>query len=185
MNRVEHLLKKYTSWVAAPWARGLAGPQKVWCVVYEPADERRLRLRLEDFGTATQSHGHGWRCCDVTDAFAEWMSALDYRDSYFESPEDLNKSLLGDFLQFTARKVVEQLQAVGDSDVVAVAGIGSLFGFAFASELMKAVDIAIRGRMLIFFPGVYDNNNYRLFDARDGWNYLAVPITVGEGELGA
>jgi hypothetical protein len=35
----------------------------------------------------------------------------------------------------------------------------------------------------VFFPGVYENNNYRLLDARDGWNYLAVPITMQEGEL--
>lgn len=183
MNRVELLLKKYDSWVEAPWARGLAGPQKVWCVVYEPSDERRLRLRLEDFATATQSRGHGWRLCDVTNAFAEWMASLDYRDSYFESPEDLNKNLLGDFLAFAARRVTEHLSVAGENDVVAVAGIGSLFGFAFASELMKATEPAIRGRMLIFFPGVYDNNNYRLLDARDGWNYLAVPITANEGEL--
>jgi hypothetical protein len=36
----------------------------------------------------------------------------------------------------------------------------------------------IRGRLVIFFPGEYDSNNYRLLDARDGWNYLAVPITL-------
>ena len=29
------------------------------------------------------------------------------------------------------------------------------------------------------FPGHVDGSNYRLLDARDGWNYLAVPITIG------
>ena len=41
----------------------------------------------------------------------------------------------------------------------------------------------MKGRLLVFFPGVYEQNNYRLLDARDGWNYLAFPITASEGEV--
>ena len=42
---------------------------------------------------------------------------------------------------------------------------------------VRKVDRDIRGRLLVFFPGQYEHNNYRLLDARDGWNYLAIPIT--------
>jgi len=35
---------------------------------------------------------------------------------------------------------------------------------------------------LVFFPGERDGSNYRLLDARDGWNYLATPIAAQEGE---
>ena len=42
----------------------------------------------------------------------------------------------------------------------------------------------VRGRMVVFFPGEYVDNNYRLLDARDGWNYLAVPITLQEDRGG-
>jgi len=28
----------------------------------------------------------------------------------------------------------------------------------------------------VFFPGEHEGNSYRLLDARDGWNYLAVPL---------
>jgi hypothetical protein len=31
--------------------------------------------------------------------------------------------------------------------------------------------------MLIFFPGEFENQ-YQAFDARDGWEYLARPITL-------
>jgi hypothetical protein len=37
---------------------------------------------------------------------------------------------------------------------------------------------AVPGRLLVLFPGEYENNSYRLLDARDGWSYLAVPITA-------
>ena len=56
----------------------------------------------------------------------------------------------------------------------------SLFGFIRVSEFMKEIERDIRGRVGVFFPGEYENSNYRLLDARDGWNYLAVPITVQE-----
>jgi hypothetical protein len=46
---------------------------------------------------------------------------------------------------------------------------------------LKEVEQAIRGRLVLFFPGEYENRNYRLLDARDGWNYLAVPITLHSG----
>jgi hypothetical protein len=75
-------------------------------------------------------------------------------------------------------------EATTDS-VVAVMGIASLFGFVKVSKIINAVTNHIRGRLVVFFPGEYENNNYlinyRLLDARDGWNYLSVPITAGEG----
>ena len=44
----------------------------------------------------------------------------------------------------------------------------------------RRIERDIRGRVVVFFPGEYENSNYRLLDARDGWNYLAVPITLQE-----
>jgi hypothetical protein len=41
----------------------------------------------------------------------------------------------------------------------------------------------VNGRMLVFFPGEVDGNNYRLLGAKDGWNYLATPITADKGSL--
>ena len=45
-------------------------------------------------------------------------------------------------------------------------------------EVVDDIAPLVTGRLLIFFPGAYENNNYRLLDAYDGWNYLAVPITA-------
>jgi len=61
-------------------------------------------------------------------------------------------------------------------------GAGALFGFIRLSQVLKLIERDIQGRMVVFFPGHKDGNNYRLLDARDGWNYLAVAITLqGEG----
>lgn len=58
---------------------------------------------------------------------------------------------------------------------------GTLFRLGDAvkvSALLSAVNHAVAGRLLVFFPGEHEGNSYRLLDARDGWNYLAIPITA-------
>lgn len=185
MARIEDLAVAYRDHVATPWQRNLAGPQKTIFVVYPKADERRLRARLDDFGTMTQQAGHGWSVFDFTTTFARWMAATDYRDVYFEEPADLAMKLRSDFLKFAADELRVALTAEGvdDNAVVAVYGVACLFGFVRVSLVLKEVEHDIRGRLALFFPGEFENNNYRLLDARDGWNYLAVPITLhGGGE---
>jgi hypothetical protein len=67
---------------------------------------------------------------------------------------------------------------VSEASVVAVFGVASLFGFARVSQILKLVERDVRGRLVVFFPGHFEQNNYRLLDARDGWNYMAVPISI-------
>ena len=62
--------------------------------------------------------------------------------------------------------------------VVALKGVGSLFGFLKVKEVVDKLAPVAKGRLLVFFPGSYEDNNYRLLDGYDGWNYLAVPITA-------
>ncbi len=115
----------------------------------------------------------------MTDVFADWIVGQEYRGDYFKSPEDLD-SAMPDFLGFAANRLRSALSESDSNTVVAALGVAGLFGFVRVSELMDAVHHAIPGRLLVFFPGEYDDNNYRLLDARDGWNYLAIPITAAE-----
>jgi hypothetical protein len=41
---------------------------------------------------------------------------------------------------------------------------------------LQKAESDIKGRLVVFFPGSYDQNVYRLMDGKDGWNYLATPI---------
>ena len=183
MGRIEELVTRYRNHIGAPWQRNLAGDQKAIFVVYPKTDERRLRTRLELFEMATTSTGHRWQPLDLTDTFARWMADTDYRDVYFEEPETLTMKLRSDFVRYAAGRLREALTADGvDEDtVVAVRGVACLFGFTRFSLVLKEVSKDIRGRLVVFFPGKHNDNNYRLLDARDGWNYLAVPITLDNG----
>jgi hypothetical protein len=188
MSRIDLLRKNYQRVCGLPWDRHVAGAQRVWVAVYDKEDERKLRLRLPLFEEATHQAGHPWHHLDLTDAFADWLCSppySDYAESYFAAPARLGAAPLAAFREAVAGRLIQALQAVepGESTVVAVSGVGALFGFLRVSEVLPLVEGHIRGRLLVFFPGVYEQDNYRLLDARDGWNYHAVPMTAGEGEV--
>jgi len=185
MGRIEDLADRYLQHISTPWQRTVAGAQRVIMVVYDKELERTLRARKMAFENATQQAGHDWAEVDVTDTFARWLAADEYREEYFASPDDLNLKLQAEFAEHVAARIRATLTAddVTEMTVVALFGVGALFGFTRISEVLELVEPDIRGRLAVFFPGTYDRNNYRLLDARDGWNYLAVPITLhGTGE---
>ena len=181
-NRVDRLIRRYERFVELPWERRLAGVQRVWFVVHNKTDERRIRARIDEFAIATTRADHGWKLCDLTDAFPHWLAAQDYCDSYFEEPDSL-EILLPEFHEYTVDQVRAALEGddVGPNTVVAVMGVASLFGFTRVSKVVNDITGCIRGRLLVFFPGEHEDNNYRLLDARDGWSYMAVPITAHDG----
>lgn len=181
-SKVTKLVSVYRQHLSVPWQAGLAAIQRVVFAVYDKSDELRLRANVDEFALVTQQAGKKWLLLDVTDAFPKWMAAQEYRDAYFESPEDLAGYQTGELTEFVAHltsRLIERIKADADSDtVVALLGVGTLFGLARVSSVIEGIKEAIQGRLLVFFPGEYhpENHSYRLLDARDGWNYLAVPL---------
>ena len=182
MGKTEDLAAKYHQQVNAPWQRTIAGAQRVMVVVYEKELERALRARIGEFEQATRPHG--WKLVDCTKWFAEWMASDDYKEAYFEEPSLLGMKLEGEFKPATAQRLIAELESADEDTVVALLGVASLYGFIRVSELIREVEQSIHGRLLVFFPGTKNENNYRLLDARDGWNYLANAVTLhGGGEI--
>jgi len=184
MGRIEDLADRYESHISAPWQRNLAGAQKAIFVVYDKTDERKLRAKRREFEMRTRDAGHRWLEVDLTESFPLWMARDEYRDAYFESPDDISLKLQNEYVEFVANQLRDVLLGddVDEETVVGVFGAASLYGFTRMSEVIKHVEGDIRGRLVLFFPGGYEQNNYRLLDARNDWNYLAVPITLHDGE---
>ena len=107
------------------------------------------------------------------------MATQRYAQSYFRNPELLS-TLLPQYLRSIATEFSRYLEdrQVSAESVVALKGVGSLFGFMKVKDLIDEIAPMVKGRLLVFFPGSYENDNYRLLDGYDGWNYLAVPITA-------
>jgi hypothetical protein len=180
MSAIDRLIENYQRQVALPWAPNRSGKERVWFVVYAPAEERRLRARLPLFEAATLEARHGWHLVDLTRLLPEWLSKNEYREAIFGEPHYLAAGAEIEDLAVSRVRATCRAAEVNADEVVAILGLGSLFDFIRVSRLLDAVEGDIRGRLLVFFPGAYQHNTYRFMDARDGFNYMAVPITSSE-----
>ena len=184
MSRIKRLNRNYKRHIHIPWRDDAAAAQRVIFCVYDQNDELRLRAKIDEFEISTRDAGHDWALFDLTDTFAVWLDGQRYKQSYFQKPHLLTsilpKYLLSIKNQFAA---FLQAKAVGENSVVALKGVGSLFGLLKVKEVVDHLAPMVPGRLLVFFPGSFEDNNYRLLDAYDGWNYLAVPITADQNEF--
>lgn len=153
--------------------------QRVLFCVYNENDELKIRARIEEFELVTKAAEHNWHVFDLTDSFADWLVSEPYSESYLKNPELLSTRLSG-YMTFITNQFNNFLteNKVDANTVVAVKGVGSLFGFLKVKDVVDQLAPLVEGKLVVFFPGSYENNNYRLLDGYDGWNYLAVPITA-------
>ena len=179
MSRVKRLIQSYSKYISVPWRDDAAAAQRVIFCVYNETEERWLRAKVDEFEIVTRQAGHKWAMYDLTDTFAIWLASQKYAKSYFQNPHLLS-TLLPKYLEFISDDFGAFLEKneIGPDSVVAIKGVGSLFGFLKVKEVVDKLAPMVKGRLLVFFPGSYENNNYRLLDGYDGWNYLAVPITA-------
>jgi hypothetical protein len=178
-TRIEFLIEAYTKVVKEPWSSALSGQERIWFLVYDPAEQRKINLHLGDFDTATIRAGKKWRSISLKRCFPSWMASHEYREDYFTSPEYIVDQLEAEFIPYAIQFLKNELAKI-DADehtLIALMDVSALFGFARLSEILKSCDRDFKGRLLIFFPGEFEQNHYRLLDARDGWDYLARPIT--------
>jgi len=178
MGMIEDLASNYRRHLSVPWQKSVSGAQRVMLVIYDKEQERALRARLDEFAIKTRECGYEWVQHDCTTAFSDWLANDEYCEAYFESPEDLAMKVEGEFKDHIVGAIRNTLRSADEKTVVALTGVASLYGFAHISEIVRTVEPDIRGRLMVFFPGAKDGSNYRLLDARDGWNYLANSITA-------
>ncbi len=176
MSLIDDACEAYEAQLRLTWRDDLSGPERVWMLTYRPEHERRLRQRLGKFETATLTAGRAWHLIDISGAFEDWLSGHEYRDEYLADPESLGYGALDEFADHLADRVRAELRGAPPGSVAALLGAASLFGLTRLSRLIVSVSPEIQGRLLVFFPGTRDENNYRLLDGHDGFDYLAVPI---------
>ncbi len=184
MSHCERLLHNYQSFTRLPWATNLSGKERVWFAVYPPSEERRVRARVPEFQVATVDAGHKWSLLDITDIVPQWLAVHDNCEGYLKFPSGLS-SIEQDLRAHVVQTIRDACcqPSVDANTVLAILGVGGLYGFTHVSAVVGEVEDAVPGRLLVFFPGEYERNLYRFMDARDGFNYMAVPITSSESTL--
>lgn len=183
MSKIEELATMFGDHIKVGWPAGSSGAQRVIMIVYDPADEHILRKKISLFANAAKAHGYGWHEIDITSSFATWIGSHRYRENYFEEPAMLAAGANERFTQQVGEEISTVLKRPehDEREIVGLIGAASLLGAASLSDVLARVDHAIRGRLAVFFPGKARDGRYRLLDARDGWDYHAVPIQLEGG----
>jgi hypothetical protein len=175
LSTVEDLLIAFRDRLQVPWRAHEAAAGRVWILWYDKAHERRVRGRLGEFREIAERESKGWHEFDLAPQFGQWVANQKWFERAAKRPSTLS-TVLPQFEDELVRKVRGALKECGPNDLLALTGVASLFGIMRASSFIARVADAIQGRLLVTFPGTHQGGIYRLLDARDGWNYLAVPI---------
>lgn len=182
MARIDQLLISFKNHVCLPLQPGLPLSRRSWFVVYPPEEERRLVPRLPEFEISTKDAGLGWERIDLAGTFTEWLDTFDAeeREACLQTPAILESYAETGFIPLLKSRIDLAVESVPEDQrprtVFALTGLMELFDFVHVSDVIEALDRDFPGVLLVFFPGEREGNTYRFLGARDGWNYLAVPI---------
>jgi len=180
MSRINQLLQNYRRHVSLPLNPNKAAAQRIWFAVYPPEDERRLQHQLQEFELSTREAGYAWHLIDLHGRLAEWFAAQDPEElaDWFANPQDIELYAVSQWKERLGTLIKNEVAALPTPErtVVAVSGLMELFDLLEVSQLLDALERAIPGYLLLFFPGERENNVYQFLSARAGWDYLATPI---------
>jgi len=183
MNYVERLNEALKLQLKHPWSTDRSGGERVWFLVFDPEQLRKVLARKELFKLSVEAANKRWIECDITDEFGVWMGEHRYADRYFQRPQ-LARSIADDFSKSLAELLKKRIADSGadGASLLVLTGSESLYGITRLSHITRLVEDCIPGRLMVLFPGSYSDTQYRLLNARDGWNYLAVPIVPVGGK---
>lgn len=109
-------------------------------MVYDPAEQRKIDLRLGDFEAATVKAGKKWISISVKQCFPTWMSTHEYKDEYFNNPEYIVDQLEAEFIPYAIQYLKDEFKKIEQDTetLIAIRDVSALFGFVRLSEVLKS-----------------------------------------------
>ncbi len=68
-SKLDQLLEVFEKVVNEPWSSALSGQERIWFLVYDPAEQRKVDFRLEDFEASTLKAGKKWKSISLKKCF--------------------------------------------------------------------------------------------------------------------
>lgn len=182
MNYAERLDEALAQQLRHPWGRDKSGGERVWFLVFDPDKLRAVLARKDAFRLTTEAAGKRWEEIDISRSFGAWMAGHRYAKRYFARP-NLATTIAEDYATVLVEEIKQQIRErqVDEVTLLVITGTESLYGILKLSHITRLIEDNVPGRLLVFFPGEYREPQYRFLDARDGWNYLAIPIVPVSG----
>lgn len=177
MTYVDRLIEGLKQQLRLPWSQDKSGAERIWFLVFEPDRLRSVLARKDALRLAVEAADKRWEEIDISNAFGVWMANHRYADRYFARPQ-LASTITEDFVKHLVADIKREIckRQIDEQTLLVLTGTESLYGITKLAHTIRLLEDAIQGRLLVFFPGEYRDQHYRFLDARDGWNYLAIPI---------
>ncbi len=180
MSQLDHLIASYRRHIQLNHSPVLPPAQRISFAVYAPDNERRLQTKLGEFEFATRDAGLPWHAIDLHGQLTAWFQAVDPQELpiCFENPGDIKSYVKTDSQERLVTFIRSEMARAAEPSrtVFALTGFMDLFDSRHVSDVLGDLEKSFPGFLLVFFPGEREGNSYRFLGARDGWNYLAVPI---------
>ncbi len=167
---------------------------------YNPKDEYSVRKEIKNLKERLIRPNNfvDTLILNIFDEFINYLKTLKLGDNDFYSlllnkeksndpPEEIldlikNQANSREFFSYINKKATEHFKSSGKHKKVYLLlyGFGSIFPFLRASTYLKNYEEHVRGyKLIVFYPGKYENRNYQLFNEFNDENiYRAVPIDV-------
>ena len=178
MTKLKKLLESYTEFISIPWSHNIDPEQRIVFCVYNEIDENRIRAKVGEFEIATKQAGHDWNLFDLTDIYPKFVINEKYAEKLYRTPSKAKTAIGSRFLPHIIEEYESFLKNIPNDpeSVVAVLGAGTLYSVIRVKEVVDQIAPLFLGKLVVFFPGRFSENNYRLLDGYDGWSYRAIPI---------
>ena len=130
MSKVNALLKKFEQVIREPWTSSLSGQEKVWFLVFDPAELRRMEFHLGEFEITVKNNGKQWHLISLKHTFTDWMARHEYKEAYFQDPQYIKDALEGEFKAYVLKQVQEHLTIRNNEHtLVVLKDVAAIFGF--------------------------------------------------------
>lgn len=183
MSSITNLIDAYRRELSLTWHDDISGAEKIWMLLYSPNLERQVRSATPRFAAATKEAGRSWGEIDISDEFGKWVASHKHSKKFLSGKIPFSSAIVGEFERVLTELISAQVNGYPEGSVVAIVGIGSLFPYVRAHNIIGKIESGIGNRrILIFFPGSHDSAHhvFRLLNARDGFDYRAVVIDTSK-----
>jgi hypothetical protein len=165
---------------------------------YDPKDEYTIRKEIEGLKERLirPSNFIDTLILNIFDEFIEYLKGLPFGEEVFydlliqkeqddEYPDAVVKLIKEkandiEFFDFINEKATKHFkgESVNKRVYLFLYGFGSIFPFLRASNYLKNFEAHVKDyKLILFYPGKYDSNNYLLFEQFNDENiYRAVPV---------
>lgn len=158
--------------------QAIIGEVPFFISTFNPANQLKVEKHIDMLIKRLQTNGIETLKINLYDLCIKLLQKNQFLDKLLEKEKSLSKTRffeqLKSLLDIETKIVpnIKQLLDINESNVIFITGVGLVFPYLRLHKILNNLQSVIKNiPVVIFFPGVYDNNSLNLFGKFNGDNY--------------